>query len=109
MTEAAKQQFIEIIPPVVTYQDSQPSRFESAKRPSTLDGKRISLLANWKPISLPFIEVFAEQLAKKTPLKIACARYPNWQFTHPERVAKISPEVDDLARQCDLMLSGVGD
>jgi hypothetical protein len=94
---------------VVEYQDSKPSAPKAPPRPQSLKGKKALLLANWKPISVPFLEVLAEELAQKAELKSAVVRNPDWQFTHPQRVAKIGPEADELARQCDLMVSGVAD
>lgn len=108
MTDGAKEVFLEIIPPVVDYLDEKPPE-KPASRPSSLDGKRIALLANWKPISTPFMAALAEEIGRKTSVKSAFARTPDWQFTHPERVGKIGPEVDALAQQCDLMVSGVSD
>lgn len=108
MAAAAKEVFMEIIPPVVDYLDEKLPE-EPVSRPSSLDGKRIALLANWKPISTPFMAALAEELGQKTSVKSAFARTPDWQFTHPERVGKIGPEVDALAQQCDLMISGVAD
>jgi hypothetical protein len=34
---------------------------------------------------------------------------PDWPFNHPEHLSRIAPEVVKFARQCDLMVSGVGD
>lgn len=108
MNKNAQESFLEIIPPVVDYLDEKPSA-KAAPRPRSLEGKRVALLANWKPISVPFMAALAGELGQKTSVKSAFARNPDWQFTHPERVGKIGPEVDALAQQCDLMVSGVSD
>ena len=99
---------IEIIEPVVEYLDAKRPTAIAPSRPNSLEGKTIALLANWKPISLPFLEVVAEGLNAKSSLN-AFALQPDWQFTHPERIGKIAPEADRIAQRCDLMLSGVAD
>jgi len=101
-------QTIEIVEPVVEYMDTHRPTATAPRRPNNLEGKTIALLANWKPISLPFLEVIAARL-KTNPGLDAFALQPDWQFTHPERVGKIAPEADRLAQRCDLMLSGVAD
>jgi len=99
---------IEIIEPVVEYLDTQGPIVIAPRRPNSLEGKTIALLANWKPISLPFLEVVAERLNANPGLN-SFALQPDWQFTHPQRVGKIAPDADRLAQRCDLMLSGVAD
>lgn len=101
-------QFIEIVEPVVEYLDAKQPTAKTPRRPNSLEGKTIALLANWKPISLPFLEVMAERLRANLGLN-AFALHPDWQFTHPQRVGKIAPEADRIAQQCQLMLSGVAD
>lgn len=109
MAEKRKGLFVEIVEPVVDYQDVKQAISSRSPRPRGLQGRTVALIANWKPISVPFLEALAQQLAQKVELKSAFVRNPDWQFTHPERVGKIGREVDELARQCELMMSGVGD
>ncbi len=106
---------IEIVEPTVEYratveyQGIKPPTAVQSPRPHTLKGKRVLLLANWKPMATPFLESLAQKLAQKAELHSCFVRTPAWNFTHPDLVGKIAPEADDLARQCDLMVSGVAD
>ena len=78
-------------------------------RPASLTGKTIALLPNWKAISAPFLDIFAQRLNAETEMKHAFMHNPDWKFTHPEHVGKIGPEIDRLAKECDVMVSGVAD
>jgi hypothetical protein len=101
---------IEVIVPVADYQDfTEPKAIVVPKRPDTISGKKIMCVPNWKAISAPFMDVFARRLNQDTDVKSAVMFNPDWQFTHPERVGKIGPEIDRLAKECDLMCSGVAD
>lgn len=100
---------LEVVVPVADYQDLQRPAFKPAQRPKSIEGKTVVLLPNFKAISPPFLEALAQRLTKEAHVKHAFVHNPDWQFTHPERVGKIAPEVDKLAREWDLMVSGVGD
>lgn len=109
MAAINKKSSIEVLEPVVEYQDTKSSSLKHSPRPHILKGKKVALLANWKPVSVQFLETLAQKLAQKAELESAFVRNPDWKFTHAERVTKISPEADELARECDLMVSGVAD
>lgn len=109
MARKTRQSFLEIVVPVVDYQDLKRHAFKPPQRPKSITGKTIALLPNFKTISPPFMEALAQRLARETGVKHAFVHNPDWQFTHPERVGKIAPEVDGLVRECDLMVTGVGD
>jgi hypothetical protein len=79
------------------------------KRPASLEGMRIELLPNWKNGLKPFMRILADRFKSDTKVKNAVYRDTGWLFTHPDKVEKIGPDADKLARDCDLMVSGVGD
>jgi hypothetical protein len=110
MATTSTPSFLDIVIPTVEYGDfiHQPAA-NPPPRPASIAGKTIALIPNWKAISAPFLDVFARRLNAGTDIKHAFMHNPDWQFTHPERIAKIGPEIDKLAGQCDLMVSGVAD
>lgn len=110
MAETAKQSLLEIVVPVVDYQDVMQSVSARPPRPRSVRGKTIALLPNFRVISPPFMEALAQRLGKGTGVKRAFMHnVPEWQFNHPERVGRIGPEVDRFSRECDLVVSGIGD
>lgn len=109
MVAINKESLIEIIEPVAEYQNAKPSTFKHSPRPRILKGKKVALLANFKRMSVIFLENLAQKIARKAELESAFVHSPDWKFFNPERVGKIGPEADELARQCDLIVSGVAD
>lgn len=115
MVEKKSGQIIEIVDPVVEYratiehQGTKPPTSTPSHRPSSLKGKRVLLIANWKPMATPFLESLAGKLAPKAELHSCFVRTPSWNFSHPSLVGKIAPEADDFAKQFDLLVSGVAD
>jgi hypothetical protein len=107
--DTASESYFEVVVPVADYQDVVGSAFAPPRRPPTLSGKTIALIPNDKPFSPGFLEPLTQRFAGRTEIQRAYMYHPDWQFTHPGRVGKIAPEVDKLARECDLMISGVGD
>ncbi len=101
---------LSVVVPVAEYQDLvQTPAATPPKRPASIKGKTVICLPNWKAISPPFMEAFAKRLNTDTDVTNAIFHNPDWQFTHPERVAKIGPEIDQLLQGIDLMTSGVAD
>jgi hypothetical protein len=97
---------IEIVSPVAEYQDVDKAAAAHAAR-SGLAGKRALLLPAEKSSSPPFISVLMKRMIAETRAKHVFTANPEWPFFHPTRAAAIAPEIDALARQCDVMISGV--
>lgn len=98
--------YIEVVPPVADYQDVDKKVSRHAAR-AGLAGKRALLLPAEKSSSPPFIQVLMKRMAAETAAKQVFTRNPEWPFFHPARAAAIAPEIDGIARECDLMVSGV--
>jgi len=99
----------DFVSPVVDYQDDK-VLFERPRRPRALAGKTITLLPNFRVISPAFMQALAEAIQSRTAVKHArFTKTPEWPFNHAQRLAQIGPEIDAVARDCDLMICGVGD
>ena len=110
MNERVGLSILSVVNPVADFQDfSIKPVTDLPKRPSSIAGKRIELLPNWKAGLRPFMRVLADRFNSDTKVKKATYRETDWLFTHPDRVELIGPQVDKLAQDCDLMVSGVGD
>jgi hypothetical protein len=98
--------FLEVVVPVAAYQDVERAVSRHAVR-RAVDGQRIALLPSEKSSSPPFIEVLARRMSAETKAKHVFMQHADWPFFHPQRAADIAPEIDRVARECDLMISGV--
>jgi|SRR5271155_5142470 len=110
MTKIADISVLSVVDPVADFQDflGEPAT-DVPQRPATIDGKRIAVLPNWKTGLRPFMRVLADRFNSDTDVKNAFYLETDWLFTHPDRVGRIGPAVDKLAKECDLMVAGVGD
>lgn len=79
----ARLSFLEIVLPVVEYQDQKRRALEPPPRPRRLSGKTIAALPNFKTISPPFMSALAARLGTETDAGRAYMHNPDWQFTHP--------------------------
>ena len=99
----------DFVMPVVDYQDDQ-TALEAPRRPHAIAGKTIALLPNFRVISPLFMQTLADTLQSRTDVKRAYfKKTPEWPFNHAQRLGEIAPEIDEAARDCDLMICGVGD
>ncbi len=110
MPTKTKRSFLEIVVPAADYRDMERAAFKRPPRPKSINGKAVALIPNLKVFSPPFMEALARRLEKDTEVKRAFMfNSADWAFNHPQRMEKIASEVDGVARECDLMVSGIGD
>jgi hypothetical protein len=100
------QSFLEIVLPVAEFQDAQRSVATHAPRRG-VTAKRALLLPSEKSSSPPFIQALVSRMSGETDAGRVFMQNPQWAFFHPERSKAIAPEIDRLAQECDLMISGV--
>ncbi len=83
---------------------ARPAHVARAPRPSDLRGKRIGLLANGKPNSKEFLTALGGLLRDRYgALPLVLVGKPSASRTAP------GDTLDQLARQCDAVVTGVGD
>jgi hypothetical protein len=107
MAAETKQSFLEVVVPVADYRDLKQPVFGHAPRPGSITGRTVALLPSEKSSSPPFMQALTRRLAAETDVKRAVMHNPDWPFFHPQRTAAIAPEIDKLARECDLVVLGV--
>jgi hypothetical protein len=107
MAAQSNQTFLEVVVPVADYQDVEQAIARHAPRPGGLKGRTAMLLPSEKSSSPPFMRALVQRMAAEAGAKRVFMHNPDWPFFHPERAAAIGPEIDKLAAECDLMLSGV--
>ena len=98
--------FLEIVVPVAKYQDVDQHASSHAPRRG-IKGRSALLLPSEKSSSPPFIRALVDRMIAESGAARVFTDNPEWAFFHPERAARIAPEIDRLARECDLMITGV--
>lgn len=110
MNDLAELSFLTVVDPCADFQDFHHEPVTGyPERPTSIAGKRIAFLPNWKNGLKPFVRVLAERFDSDTDVENARYIDTDWLFTHPDRVDAIGPQADKLAQEFDLMVSGVGD
>jgi len=107
MAAQTNRSFLEVVVPVADYRDLKQPVFGHASRPGSITGRTVVLLPSEKSSSPPFMQALTQRLAAETDVKRAVMHNPDWPFFHPERATGITPEIDKLARECDLVVLGV--
>jgi len=97
---------LEVVVPVAEFQDMQPGTSRHASREG-ITGKRALLLPSEKTSSVPFVEILVRRMSGETAAQRIFTKRVDWAFFHPERNSSIAREMDLLATECDLMVSGV--
>jgi len=97
---------LEVVVPVADYQDVERTASKHAFRHG-VSGRRALLLPSEKSSSPPFIEALVSRMSAETNAAHVSMENVDWPFFHPGRSAAIEPEIDRIARECDLMISGV--
>jgi|RhiMethySRZTD1v2_1073278.scaffolds.fasta_scaffold184289_2 hypothetical protein len=95
-----------IVSPIAEYRDVEQASSKHAERRG-LTGRRALLLPAEKSSSPPFIRALVERMSADTHVSSAFMRSAEWAFFHPRGAPLIDAEVDALARECDVMISGV--
>ena len=98
--------FLEVVVPVAKYQDVEQGASTHAPRRG-INGRSALLLPSEKSSSPPFIRALVDRMSADTAAARVFTENPEWAFFHPQRAAHIAPEIDRLARECELMVSGV--
>ena len=97
---------LEVVVPVADYQDVDLTASQHALRRG-VSGRRAVLLPSEKSSSPPFIQALVSRMSAETSAARVSMKNVDWAFFHPERSAAIGPEIDRIAKECDLMISGV--
>ncbi|HEX6007557.1 MAG TPA: hypothetical protein VFY80_06315 [Burkholderiales bacterium] len=103
---SARKSTLEVVVPVAEFMDVDRGVSGHASRRG-IARKRVLLLPSEKTSSIPFIDVLLGRMRSETPAAHVTTQRVDWAFFHPGRSAAIGAEIDRLASECDLMISGV--
>lgn len=97
--------------PLPVYLDETTAGSKLAPRPSTLDGKVVGLLPNWRPSAVHILQAIGTLLEERYRLKAVVMEQPVRDL--PIRTGKLldtmREKLDDLARRVDVVITATGD
>lgn len=100
-----------MISPLPVYLDESGPQSRLAPRPSTLDGKTVGLLPNWRPSAVEILRAIGALLQERFTLKDMVLEQPVREL--PIRTGKLldtmRQQLDDLARRVDVVITATGD
>jgi hypothetical protein len=100
-----------MVSPLPVYLDESGPQSRLASRPSTLDGKTVGLLPNWRPSAVEILRAIGALLQERFTLKDMVLEQPVREL--PIRTGKLldtmRQQLDDLARRVDVVITATGD
>ena len=100
-----------MLSPLPVYLDETTAGGKLAPRSSTLDGKVVGLLPNWRPSAVHILKAVGALLEERYRLKAVVMEQPVREL--PIRTGKLldtmHEKLDDLARRVDVVITATGD
>ena len=100
-----------VMSPLAVYLDELPAEGALAARPSTLDGKVVGLLPNWRPSAIHILRAVGAALEKRYRLKELVLEQPIREL--PIRTGKLldamHEQLDRFAARVDVAITATGD
>lgn len=100
-----------MVSPLPVYLDEAGPQNRLAQRPSSLDGKVVGLLPNWRPSAVEILRAIGALLQERYTLKNLVLEQPVREL--PIRTGKLLDtmrrQLDELARRVDVVITATGD
>ena len=102
---------LSLVSPQSRYLDEIVGSGTLAQRPSTLDGKTIGLLPNWRPSAVEILTAVGELLKQQFKPKAVVLEQPMREVpVNKGRIIDgIRDQLDDLAKRVDVVITATGD
>ncbi|MBI3067528.1 MAG: hypothetical protein HYY79_01150 [Betaproteobacteria bacterium] len=100
-----------MLSPLAVYLDESTTGSGLAPRPSTLDGKVIGLLPNWRPSAVHILEAVGALLKERFRPKAVVLEQPVREVpvSKGRLLDGMREKLDDLARRVDVVITASGD
>jgi len=102
---------LNMLSPQAAYLDLVADGNKFAPRPSSLDGKVVGLLPNWRPSAVHILAALGKLLQERFDLKGVVMEQPVREL--PLRAGKLidtmKEQLDDLAKRVDVVITASGD
>jgi hypothetical protein len=102
---------LDMLSPQSVYLDEIAGSGTLAQRPSTLDGKTIGLLPNWRPSAVHILAAVGELLQERFKPKAVVMEQPMREvpINKGKIIDGIRDQLDDLAQRVDVVITASGD
>ncbi len=102
---------LDIVSPQSVYLDEISGSGTLAQRPSTLDGKIIGLLPNWRPSAVHILSAVGELLKERFKPKAVVLEQPMREVpvNQGKIIDGIRDQLEDLAKRVDVVITASGD
>lgn len=102
---------LDVVSPQSVYLDEISGSGTLAPRPSTLDGKTIGLLPNWRPSAVHILAAVGELLKERFNPKAVVMEQPMREvpINKGKIIDGIRDQLDDLAKRVDVVITASGD
>lgn len=100
-----------MLSPTPAYRDETSAGTKLAPRPSTLDGKVVGLLPNWRPSAVHILEALGKLLGERYRLKdvVMEPRILQVPITEGKIIDGMRDRFADIARRVDVVITASGD
>ncbi|MBI3938719.1 MAG: hypothetical protein HY323_17245 [Betaproteobacteria bacterium] len=100
-----------MLSPTPVYRDESAAGSKLAPRPSTLEGKVLGLLPNWRPSAVHILEALGALVGERFRLKniVMEQRVLQVPITEGKLIDSVREKLDDLARRADVVITASGD
>ncbi len=99
-----RQTTIALVKPVAEYLQETSEKISLARRVDTLDGKVLGLFPNWRPSAARLLNSLREILSHRFEL-----RGIFWEEPSGGGPPLMEAHLDEVAQQCDAIITGIGD
>ena len=100
-----------MVSPLPVYLDEQLTSTGLAERPSSLDGKVLGLLPNWRPSAVEILKGIGEALQQRYKIKAIVLEQPMREIpiSKGRVIDGIREKLDDIASRVDVVIAATGD
>ncbi len=102
---------LDMVSPVPAYGDMVEGATRLAARPTTLDGKIVGLLPNWRPSAAEVLKAVGAELQRRFNLKDVVFEQPvrELPITRGKVIDSIRERLDNLVTRVDVVITASGD
>jgi len=102
---------LEIVSPIPLYLDEAKSASKLAPRPSSLEGKVVGLLPNWRPSAYDLLKAVGEVIEQRFRPRAVILEQPDREVpvSKGRLLDGLRSKLDDFAQRVDVAITATGD
>lgn len=102
---------LEMVSPIPVYLDEAESGSKLAPRPSSLEGKVVGLLPNWRPSAYDLLKALGEVVEQRFRPRAVILEQPDREVpvSKGKLLDGLQARLDDFAQRVDVAITATGD